>query len=277
MILEYGTKIDEIKISELLAEDGKPRTMPDAQRELDLPKWRRRVGPWNPSFVGVVRVKFIKGKGYVTDGQHRIAEAALLGYTIIRAEVSVGNGSQDAASAFLGANTSRQMTRRTISDVKLVAGDPTWTEIMKTLDAYGFERKPARGSHGVLPTGHYKILHGDAALEKLHNKGVLDQALFIYGRLGENWPASAAQPSAFLGHLGNFLFAHPEMEYKRLLQRLGTTTLVKIEQAFGKAKLEAPRAEGSTVYAWVLVDLYNKGLHEDAPRFLIKKANYRNS
>lgn len=270
---EYGTEIVVLPIADLLEENDKgeiaPRTLLGTQRPLQIKHWRVRVGPFDVTKIGVVAVIEIDDVMYVTDGQHRVYAASLLGYTHMRAEFSKGADASDAAGSFIAHNTSKAVTRRVMTEVSITAGDPLWTDILTTLDWAGFQLRSPRGSG---PVG-FRMLQGDATLERIHRRGNLASTLWLYGKLGEHWVASAKQPSAFMLHLSAFLAAYPDVQGPRLLARLNSTTLVKLEQSVATAEMKV-KTSRSTLYIWALVDIWNGKLGTDSPLRLAKKDRY---
>lgn len=264
----YSSKISFIAIDDVM-QDGVPRVAPGAQRPLEIKAWRRKTGTFDERHLGVPGLICLDGVLYVTDGQHRIMEMSVHGITHFRAEVSVGDDAAAAASDFLGYNTNKPVTRREKTQVSITAEDVTWTEIMKILARYDFELRKPRGLTR-LPQGHYRLLECDATLERLHNMGVLDHVLWVYGNLPEHWSASSGAPSTFLSKLGSFLAEH-DADLPRLVRELSKTSLVTLEQNIAKKMVETGGAR-SELYVWLLVDLYNKGLTATSDLRLKKKS-----
>lgn len=253
MLPDYGSIIAVVDVADIF-EGDLPRTLPGAQRRFAPSAWAKRVGPFDPTKLGVVRLVRKDNILYISDGQHRVGAIREAGYTQLRAEVSEISRLQEAAAAFLGSNTNRPVGRRETTAVEITAEIPEWVNIMSAMEKNGFTLRGISDRRGQ---GLFHTLECDATLISLQKKGTLDRCLYIYAALGNHWAANG-KPAATLKGFSDFMLKYRHVDDDDLINKLRKTNLVKLTQQSFHYQQSANQGASMT-FVWTLVDAYNKG------------------
>lgn len=261
----YGSKLVEVGLADLMSGEL-PRVLPEAQRQISMKGWRAKVGAFDASKVGVIKVVRFNDRLYVADGQHRTMEMYIQGFTHCRAELQDVSSLREAAHVFKGSNTTRPVGRREITAVSIVAEDPMWVAIMETITMSGFKLRTVSDRTQQL---EFTTLQCDATLEFLWKKNVLGKVLYLYGSLGKHWAANG-NPSSILKAFGTFVLSYPNVKLDDLVHKLRKTDAVKLNTTAFKYQNTGSIAP-STALMWALIDAYNSGRSKER---LIKKNSY---
>ncbi len=186
------------------------------QRALGIGHVKDIVSDFDYDAIGVITVNKRPDGYYVMDGHHRVEACIDYGLNEVHCKVFDGLSLQREAELFLKLNFNKSVTALSKFDARVTLGETLVMAVIEAVESEGFLLKPHSPPE-------YNVIGAIAALDRIYmrsGRSGITNPLYV---IAQAWPDyKKGREGVFIEGLGRFMSLYPELEIRKLIDKLRT-------------------------------------------------------